>query len=185
MDIIKTNKPKLIRWLRGDELFLQNVESRNLITKDEYDMVNSIPDPSQKIIKILDLMVRKGDGICRAFLEMLKDNEVNESSPELRAWIATVNTSSSASSSSSSIPDSEEFLRKNRNNLIQRVKDVTEIVDQLNFRSEMMANVQAQPTEPMKMRKVLDYTNSRTARERLIEVLMKHDPDLMEELTSN
>ncbi|XP_062862652.1 uncharacterized protein si:dkey-10c21.1 [Trichomycterus rosablanca] len=242
MEIIKANKPKLIRWLRGDELILQHVQSRNLITANEYDMVNSIPDPSQKTTKILDLMLGKGDGICRAFLEMLKDDDVNESSPELKKWIATVDTSSSAHSSACSssvavpnntgqststtvniqahggsnvnapvmcsnniktlntninmnptsqtslddklISDSEEFLRKNQYNLVQRVKNVAEIVDQLNFRREMMANVQAEPTDQKKMRNVLEYTNSRTASDLLIEVLMKHDPDLMKELTS-
>lgn len=100
MEIVKVNKPKLIKWLRGDELILQYVQSNGLITMDEYGRLNSISDPGQKTTMILDLMMKKGNGVCQEFLEMLKNDEVNESRPELKSWIATVNTSSSSLSSS-------------------------------------------------------------------------------------
>lgn len=81
--------------------------------------------------------------------------------------------------------DSEAFLKKNRYNLVQKVKSVDEIVDQLNFGTEMMAKVRAEQLDQDKMRKVLDFTNSRSGRELLIRVLMNHCPDVMEELINS
>lgn len=92
MEIIKKNKVKLIRWLRSDNLILQHVQSENLITTDEYTKLKMISDPGTQITELLDLMLQKENKVCFKFLELLKDDDVNESSPALREWIKSVNT---------------------------------------------------------------------------------------------
>lgn len=93
MEIITHKKVKLIQWLCGEELILQHVHARKLVTQTEYIKVKSIQDPSANITELLDIILQKGDLVCVAFLELLKNDDVNESRPELKDWIATVDTS--------------------------------------------------------------------------------------------
>lgn len=81
-----------------------------------------------------------------------------------------------------STTDNQEFLRKNRSALVCKVKNVVEIADDLELSDEMRAIVQAQGTDQSRMRKVLEYTNSKKAAERLVETLWNKARDLMEEL---
>ncbi|XP_053483392.1 uncharacterized protein LOC128609075 isoform X2 [Ictalurus furcatus] len=274
MDIITSNKVKLIKWLRVDEYILQHVQCRKLITMDEYTKLKNLSNPGTQITELLDLMLQKGQSVCMDFLKLLKEDDVNESSPELKKWITSVNTcleikaapqiagqssgssvniteddtssvyvpiisgeikaapQHSGQSSGSSVNisatdgssvyvpmisgsqisslsmnmntnfqkrtdekplrsgfsdrelDNQEFLRKNRGELIDNVKTVDRIVDDLHFTNEMAANVQAEKTEQAKMRKVLEYTNSKIAAQLLVAALWKHAKDVMEELTT-
>ncbi|KAM9486690.1 uncharacterized protein Hap1MRO34_006628 [Clarias gariepinus] len=198
MEIIKKNKVKLIRWLRSDNLILQHVQSENLITTDEYTKLKMISDPGTQITELLDLMLQKEDNVCIKFLELLKDDDVNESCPALREWIKSVNTTSErqappqASAQSPDmalnnrprITDNEELLRRNRGKLIDKVKAVDRLVDDLSLTAEMAANVRAERTDQAKMRKVLDYTNSKKAAQLLVAALYDHAADVMEELTT-
>ncbi|KAB5577306.1 hypothetical protein PHYPO_G00208360 [Pangasianodon hypophthalmus] len=191
MDIIIDQKVKLIEWLCGEESILQHVHSQKLITLNEYMKVKSIQDPSAKITELLDFILRKGDSVCVAFLELLKKDEVNESRPELREWIITINTSALAEKKGNSntsqtghakIADNQEFLRKNRGKLIDKVKNVDRILDDLNLGDEMAANVRAERTDQAKMRKLLDYINSKRAAKLLVDALNEHAADVMEDL---
>ncbi|MCJ8732797.1 hypothetical protein PDJAM_G00215400 [Pangasius djambal] len=193
MDIITGKKVKLIEWLCGEESILQHVQSRKLITLNEYMKVKSIQDPIAKVTELLDLILGKGDSVCIAFLELLKEDEVNESRPELRAWIKTINISALADKKGNSntsqtghakIADNKEFLRKNRCELIDNVKTVDRIVDDLNLGDEMAANVRAERTDQAKMRKLLEYTKSTRAANLLVDALNKHAADVMEDLTT-
>lgn len=86
------NKPKLIEWLSSDYVIvLQHVQAKSLITTSQYD---DLMDMKAKdgVIKLLDTILRSGKNVCRDFLDLLKDDDVNEISPELRDWIKTVNT---------------------------------------------------------------------------------------------
>ncbi|KAF7709740.1 hypothetical protein HF521_016590 [Silurus meridionalis] len=190
MDIIISKKVELIGWLAGDDLILQYVHSQELITMAEYTRIKSIQDPIKKTTELLDMILSKGQSCCIAFLELLKKNEVNESRPELREWIANVNISAeqkensntTQAGSASIIADNEAFLLKNRGKLIDRIKTVDRIVDDLVMTGEMAANVHAEKTEQAKMRKVLDYTNSKKAAKLLVDALFKHAGDVMEDL---
>lgn len=93
MDIITSNKVKLIKWLRVDGYILQHVQSKKLINMDEYMKLKQIRDPGIQIMDLLDLMLLQGDRKCVDFLDLLKEDDVNGSSPELRDWIKSVNTS--------------------------------------------------------------------------------------------
>ncbi|KAK2849815.1 hypothetical protein Q7C36_008598 [Tachysurus vachellii] len=192
MEIITHNKVKLIQWLCGEELVLQHVHARKLVTQKEYIKVKSIQDPSANITELLDIILQKGDLVCVAFLELLKNDDVNESRPELKDWITTVDTSALAHKTEKTnpsqagtlkIPDDQEFLKKNRGRLIDKVKNVERIIDDLNYLSdEMAANIRAERTDQAKMRKVLEYTTSRKAAKLLVDALHKHANDVMEDL---
>ncbi|XP_050974291.1 uncharacterized protein si:dkey-10c21.1 isoform X1 [Labeo rohita] len=91
-EIILGNKPKLIKWLSsGYELFLQHVQAKKLITS-EYSELIDMQSKNTGVIKLLDIILGKGEDVCRKFLDLLKEDDVNEFSPELRKWIKTVDT---------------------------------------------------------------------------------------------
>ncbi|XP_027006746.2 uncharacterized protein LOC113645400 [Tachysurus fulvidraco] len=239
MNLIINKKVNLIKWLRGDDFILQHVQSKKLITMDEYQKLKSISDPGTLITDLLDLMVQKGDRVCVGFLDLLNEDDVNESSPELRDWIKSVkipeikadsqhSTQSSGSSvnitgssgssigapviigakinslnintqltsgkttdvmrndrtqnSNPRITDYQGFLKTNRSKLIDKVKVVDRIVDVLGLADEMAANVRAEKTDQAKMRKLLDYTTTKSAARRLFDALNEHAADVMEDL---
>ncbi|KAG7330916.1 hypothetical protein KOW79_004885 [Hemibagrus wyckioides] len=192
MDIITDNKVKLIDWLCGEDMILQHVQSRKLVTGNEYTKVKSIQDPILKITELLDIILKKKDPTCIAFLQLLKEEGVNESRPELKQWISTVNTSALADKTENSntpqpgtsqTPDYNEFLKKNYSKLIADIKNVNRLVDDLNYLGdESAANVRAETTDYAMMRKVLDYTKSKKAAKILFDALKKHAADVMEEL---
>lgn len=91
-EIILENKPKLIKWLSLDYKFvLQHVQAKKLITQSHYDDLMAMK-ASDSIIKLLDIIRRRGENVCRDFLDLLKDDDVNEISPELRDWVKTVDS---------------------------------------------------------------------------------------------
>ncbi|XP_050974293.1 uncharacterized protein si:dkey-10c21.1 isoform X2 [Labeo rohita] len=95
-EIILGNKPKLIKWLSsGYELFLQHVQAKKLITS-EYSELIDMQSKNTGVIKLLDIILGKGEDVCRKFLDLLKEDDVNEFSPELRKWIKTVDTKETA-----------------------------------------------------------------------------------------
>lgn len=94
MDILLENKIKLIHWLNSDwNIILQHVQVHELITTTEYDHLKSMTVYKDVVIKLLDIIHGKGENVCRNFLNLLKNDDVNEFSPELREWIKTVDTS--------------------------------------------------------------------------------------------
>ncbi|KAG9271658.1 hypothetical protein AMEX_G14607 [Astyanax mexicanus] len=202
--IVKRNKPDLIKWLHGNYIVLQYVDSQEIISSTEYKNLKIIDNYDEKNTMLLDMIWDKGQDSCRKFLNVLKKGDVNESSPDLQRWISTVDTSdtsatsvqtpvagvsTSANSSTSpagnqTIADKNEFLITKRSKLINKVKNVDAIADDLNLTNEMRSIVEAQPFDHAKMRKVLEFTNSTKATELLIDALWKHAGDIMEDLTS-
>ncbi|XP_022535889.2 uncharacterized protein si:dkey-10c21.1 [Astyanax mexicanus] len=202
--IVKRNKPDLIKWLHGNDIVLQYVDSQEIISSTEYKNLKIIDNYDKKNTMLLDMIWDKGQDSCRNFLNVLKKGGVNESSPDLQRWISTVDTSdtsatsvqtpvagvsTSANSSTSpagnqTIADKKEFLKTKRSKLINKVKNVDAIADDLNLTNEMRSIVEAQLTDHAKMRKVLEFTNSTKATELLIDALWKHAGDIMEDLTS-
>ncbi|XP_057192748.1 uncharacterized protein si:dkey-10c21.1 isoform X2 [Triplophysa rosa] len=186
--IVLKNKPKLIDWLSGDHIgILQHVQSREFITDAEYDMLKYISVPRKQVIELMDIILGKGEKVCREFLKMLKEDDVNEFSPQLRDWIKTVNNSDTTDNAAQTTPraqvtNCEEFLKKKMSPLVQGVKHIDLIVDDLGLHPESVANIRAQATDQNKMRKLLDYINSKTIAERLVDALFRHESDLMNDL---
>ncbi|XP_034160267.2 uncharacterized protein LOC113523936 isoform X2 [Pangasianodon hypophthalmus] len=76
------------------------------------------------------------------------------------------------------------FLRKNRVQLIDRIKNVTEILDHLELSDEKAAKVRAERTDQEKMRKLLEFTTSTYDAKRLVIALWRCARYVMEDLTN-
>ncbi|XP_051998841.1 uncharacterized protein si:dkey-10c21.1 [Xyrauchen texanus] len=199
--ILKEKKIELIRWLSVDTFILQHVQSANLITNLEYEKLKSITLSTDTTIELLDIILKKGENVCREFLNLLKKDDVNEMSPELRDWVKTVNTSETTNRAGSQghqitiqktergepsynrpIQGFKKFLKSNTSYLVQNVKNIDPILDDLNLHDEQLANIRVLTTTQDKMRKLLDYMNSESIAERLYNALLDHEKDLMKEL---
>ncbi|XP_055726334.1 uncharacterized protein LOC129816147 isoform X2 [Salvelinus fontinalis] len=89
------------------------------------------------------------------------------------------------SPSISAISDKCGFLKRNRTALVSRVKNVKAIVDDLqsgHLHEEMAATVNAQLTPQEMMRKLLDSATSTGAANALIQALLTHQKDVMDDL---
>lgn len=82
------------------------------------------------------------------------------------------------------VTDCKEFLKKNHGFLVQSVKHIEVILDDLKLHPESAANVRSKGTDQAKMRELLGYINSKAIAERLVDALLEHECDLMDELLS-
>ncbi|XP_024266397.1 protein mono-ADP-ribosyltransferase PARP15 isoform X1 [Oncorhynchus tshawytscha] len=90
-NIIITNKMKLIDWLRVDPMYiLQHLHCKGIIKDREYQSLMSVPEPENKVIKLLDKIIGKKEITCCQFLDTLKEHDVNETYPVLQQWITTL-----------------------------------------------------------------------------------------------
>ncbi|XP_050974290.1 uncharacterized protein LOC127170420 [Labeo rohita] len=201
--IILRNKPKLIKWLvSGYECLLQHVQAKQLITMSQYSELIDITGKEKGVIKLLDIILGKGEDVCRQFLDLLKEDDVNEFSPELREWTKTVDTKGTANMTGPSdtkvphqtpdrdcehrpIQDYQKFLKETYSKLIQKVKNIDPIIDDLDLHDESVANVRAKSTNQEKMRKLLDCVNCESIAKDLFNALWKHEKPLMNELLNN
>ncbi|XP_043103991.1 uncharacterized protein si:dkey-10c21.1 [Puntigrus tetrazona] len=251
MEVILKNKPKLIKWLSSDFLIvLQHVQANGFVTMLQYNELKEIK-AKDGVIKLLDIIVQRGENVCRDFLKLLKDDDVNEISPELRDWSKTVDIEDqqkekdkgraglsmpiqetermsrpsgtqvicniSASNGGSvnapvitdgnhgslvmnfgrpnvpenyqrpdrdhrTIHDYQMFLKENTSLLVQKVKSIEPIIDDLDLQDELAANVRAKPTDQDKMRKLLTYVNCESIAKDLFTALCEHEKRLMDEL---
>ncbi|XP_016375720.1 uncharacterized protein LOC107714395 isoform X4 [Sinocyclocheilus rhinocerous] len=208
-EIILENKPKLIKWLSSDsELFLQYVQAKKLITMSQYSELMDMTAKERVIIRLLDIILGRGENVCRKFLDLLKDDDVNEISPELREWIKTVDTKDQKTEKDCKrresgdrpiqdqkpdrdcqqrpIQDCQMFLKKNFSLLVQNVKNIDPIIDDLvDLHAESVANVRAKSTDQEKMRKLLGCVNCESIAKDLVIALYKHEKPLMNELQNN
>ncbi|XP_058642790.1 uncharacterized protein si:dkey-10c21.1 isoform X2 [Onychostoma macrolepis] len=91
-EIVLQNKPKLIKWLSLDHIIvLQHVQAKKLITMSQYRDLKEMK-AKDRVIQLLDIILERGENACRDFLYLLKEDDVNEISPELSDWIKTVDT---------------------------------------------------------------------------------------------
>ncbi|XP_046697104.1 uncharacterized protein LOC124380293 [Silurus meridionalis] len=74
------------------------------------------------------------------------------------------------------------FLKTQRPELIDKIKNVVGILDHLELSREKEAIVRAETTDQARMRKLLDFTTSTHAAKRLLQVLWKQAGDVMEDL---
>ncbi|KAK2904768.1 hypothetical protein Q8A67_006567 [Cirrhinus molitorella] len=76
----------------------------------------------------------------------------------------------------------QKFLKGKTSKLIQKVKNVDSIIDDLPLHDESVANVRAKPTNQEKMRKLLDCVNCESIAKDLFNALYEHEKGLMDEL---
>uniref|UniRef100_A0A9J8B4F4 Si:dkey-10c21.1 n=1 Tax=Cyprinus carpio carpio TaxID=630221 RepID=A0A9J8B4F4_CYPCA len=207
-EIILENKPKLIKWLSSDsELLLQHVQAKKLITMSQYNELMDMKPKERVIIKLLDIILSKGENVCRKFLDLLKEDDVNEISPELRDWIKTVDTEYQKTEEDCKrresgdrpiqdqkpdrdgqqrpIQDCQMFLKKNFSLLVQKVRNINPIIDDLDLHDESVANVRAKSTDQEKMRTLLGCVNCESIAKDLVTALYNHEKPLMNELQNN
>ncbi|XP_016301093.1 uncharacterized protein LOC107657502 isoform X3 [Sinocyclocheilus anshuiensis] len=208
-EIILDNKPKLIKWLSSDsELFLQYVQAKKLITMSQYSELMDMAAKERVIIRLLDIILGRGESVCRKFLDLLKEDDVNEISPELREWIRTVDTKDQKTEKDCKrresgdrpiqdqkpdrdcqqrpIQDCQMFLKKKFSLLVQNVKNIDPIIDDLvDLHAESVANVRAKSTDQEKMRKLLGCVNCESIAKDLVIALYKHEKPLMNDLQNN
>ncbi|XP_016394729.1 uncharacterized protein LOC107728915 isoform X1 [Sinocyclocheilus rhinocerous] len=257
-EIIVKNKLSLIKWLSSDHvILLQHVQVNQLIPTAQYRELMDMTGKDRVVIKLLDIILGKGENVCRDFLDLLKNDDVNELYPELREWIKTVDTkdlkaekdcnngesgnrpkqetatmtgqsgtkvSSKTFASGGSvvyspiitdaslgpiemnmtvapsgrivqkpdrdcehrpIKDYQKFLKKNLSLLVQNVKNIDPIIDDLDLHDESVANMRAKPTDQDKMRKLLTCVNCESIAKDLFNALCKHEKRLMNELLNS
>ncbi|KAM9101010.1 caspase recruitment domain-containing protein 6 isoform 1-T1 [Sarcophilus harrisii] len=70
--VIEKERQKLVKILQEDpDSVLDTLTSRNLISEEEYEILETITDPLKKSRKILILIQKKGERSCQQFLEYL------------------------------------------------------------------------------------------------------------------
>ncbi|RXN08557.1 hypothetical protein ROHU_031819 [Labeo rohita] len=88
-DDVNEFSPELRKWIK-------TVDTKDLKTEKDDKRRESGNRPVQGkekgVIKLLDIILGKGEDVCRQFLDLLKEDDVNEFSPELREWTKTVDT---------------------------------------------------------------------------------------------
>ncbi|XP_006774613.1 PREDICTED: caspase recruitment domain-containing protein 6 isoform X2 [Myotis davidii] len=71
-EIIERERKKLLEILQQDlDSILDSLTSRRLISEDEYEALEDIPDPLKKSRKLLILVQKKGEDSCQHFLKCL------------------------------------------------------------------------------------------------------------------
>ncbi|XP_016305387.1 uncharacterized protein LOC107660578 isoform X2 [Sinocyclocheilus anshuiensis] len=202
-EIIVKNKLNLIKWLSSDHvILLQHVQVNQLIPTAQYRELMDMTGKDRVVIKLLDIILGKGENVCRDFLDLLKNDDVNEFYPELREWIKTVDTKETATMTGQSgtkvnnqkpdrdcehrpIQDYQKFLKKNLSLLVQNVKNIDPIIDDLDLHDESVTNMRAKPTDQDKMRKLLTCVNCESIAKDLFNALCKHEKHLMNELLNS
>lgn len=72
-EIIEKQRTKLLHVLQQDpDSILDTLASRRLISEDEYEMLEEIPDPLKKSRKLLIVVQKKGEESCRRFLQFVR-----------------------------------------------------------------------------------------------------------------
>ncbi|XP_041699722.2 uncharacterized protein LOC121536483 isoform X1 [Coregonus clupeaformis] len=88
---ITENKVDLIDWLRSDPSFiLQHLHCKGIIKDREYQSLMSVPEPEDKVIKLIDKILGKKETTGLQFLDTLKESDVNDTYPQLQQWITTL-----------------------------------------------------------------------------------------------
>lgn len=91
-------------------------------------------------------------------------------------------TTNTAGQSSSQITNYSKFIKDNRSWLINTVKNIDQILDDLSeLHSESVAKVRAKQTKQAMMRELLLYVNCESIAKDLFNALLKHEKHPMEE----
>ena len=82
--MIISNKLRLIDCLSADPSFiLQNVQQKNIVLNRQYRNLKDLSQPEEIVIKLIDLVISKGEKPCSLFLEVLKQPDILETYPNL------------------------------------------------------------------------------------------------------
>ncbi|XP_029974961.1 uncharacterized protein LOC115408380 [Salarias fasciatus] len=84
IQLLRQQKAKLIEILRADADFvLQHADARCLLSPQGYQQVKSCRIPSEKVTDLLDHVLQRGPEAAQGFLELLKEQPMQETFPLL------------------------------------------------------------------------------------------------------
>lgn len=82
--LLRTQKVWLIDILSADADFvLQHAHSRDLLSRPGYQQVKACRTPTEKVTDLLDHIIQRGPKPAKGFLELLKDEALQETFPRL------------------------------------------------------------------------------------------------------
>lgn len=82
--LLRTQKVRLIDILSADADFvLQHAHSRDLLSRPGYQQVKACRTPTEKVTDLLDHIIQRGPKPAQGFLELLKDEDLQETFPRL------------------------------------------------------------------------------------------------------
>lgn len=82
--LLRTQKVRLIDILSADADFvLQHAHSRHLLSRPGYQRVKACRTPTEKVTDLLDHIIQRGPKPAQGFLELLKDEDLQETFPRL------------------------------------------------------------------------------------------------------
>ncbi|XP_068589273.1 uncharacterized protein zgc:174906 isoform X2 [Cebidichthys violaceus] len=85
IQLLRSQKVKLIEILSADADFvLQHADSRSLLSAHGYQQVKACRVPSEKVTDLLDHIIQRGPEAARGLLELLNDQDLQETFPMLR-----------------------------------------------------------------------------------------------------
>ncbi|XP_041119216.1 uncharacterized protein LOC121323541 [Polyodon spathula] len=184
MEIIKKHKVELTGVLSADPSpVVQLAHSRGIITDREYIKMKSITDPEERVIELLDRVSTKSDQTSQDFLDILR--EVHDTYPRLKDLFTDAEESDSSFSAAaqdtpignycrvvsdaekikkadSIVRDKLQFFKTNRADLVQKVKNISLLIDRLHqtFHKEALDCVLSKDLPQDKMRKLLEFTTT-------------------------
>lgn len=110
IQLLRSWKPKLIEILSADADFvLQHADARSLLPSHAYQQVKSCSVPSEKVRDLLDHIIQRGPKAARGLLELLKDEALQETFPQLD-FINNLNVNTQSSGTSQFANYSQQSL---------------------------------------------------------------------------
>ena len=88
MNILVSNKVKLVEWLSADLRILQHAQSDGVIDTRVYRNLKTTPQltPEAACIQLIDTITGGGEGTSAQFLQLLKQPEILVTYPQLKDW---------------------------------------------------------------------------------------------------
>ncbi|XP_033858184.3 uncharacterized protein LOC117401517 isoform X1 [Acipenser ruthenus] len=86
------------------------------------------------------------------------------------------------------VPDKMAFLKASLPSLVQKVKNVGPLIDQISvngFSDEMVSNIRSVQPEAKQMRKILEYTTTKSVASKVFSALLENEPYVMKELVED
>ncbi|KAK1165611.1 hypothetical protein AOXY_G14191 [Acipenser oxyrinchus oxyrinchus] len=206
MEIIRKHKVDLTGVLSADPgPVVQLAHSRGIITDREYNKVKNITDPEEKVIELLDRVRTKSDQKCQAFLGILR--EVHDTYPRLKdlftdAKESDISFSAAAQDTPDGFPygvmsdaekikkadsivqDKLQFFKTNRTDLVQKVKNTSQLTDLLHqtFHKEALDCVLSKELPQDQIRKLMDFTTTESVAKEVFLALCNVEKRVMYEI---
>ena len=86
MDVLVSNKVKLVDWLSTDLHILQHAHSDGVIEQRLYRQLMDTAQKEDACIKLIDTMINRGEETSSEFLQLLNKPQILSTYPQLKDW---------------------------------------------------------------------------------------------------